>query len=122
MKAIQLLFLSLFLVACSSVPDKQAPEAVELPVTLEAAVDQIVSELTQEEKQKIKQTPHNKLILFHRSWGAEIRNTYRLFDGNDELRKSACGREKCHPDDASMEIIYGVWNVLNGNEYRFKPK
>lgn len=120
MKLIQVLCLSLLLIACSSAPVKQKSETTELPATLETAVDKIVSELSQEEKQKIKETPRNKLILLHRSWGAEIRNSYGLFDGNDALRKSACGKEKCHPDDASMEIIYGVWNVLNGKEYRFK--
>lgn len=108
--------------ACVKVPNG-APEKVEssLPLTVEQAVEEIISDMSEEDKEKVKDTPFSDLILYHHGWGTGIRNSFGLWRGNTELLKSACSSESCHPDDASMEIIYGVWNRLNGNPIRFKP-
>lgn len=52
---------------------------------------------------------------------ANEENSFGLWGRNKKLTVSICGPEECHPDDASMEIIYGVWNKLNGNDIRYKP-
>ncbi len=121
MRKLQLLVLLTLLLGCGATQVKEADEASALPLTLEAAVDEIVSSLSEEDKKTVKDTSFDDLILYHHGWGTGIRNSFGLWGGNTELLKSACGSEDCHPDSASMEIIYGVWNILNGNHYRFKP-
>ena len=121
MKYLNLIIIVFVLVGCGSNPIEEGSDANELPSSLEEAVDDIVSELSEEDKETVKETSFGDLIRYHHGWGTGIRNSLGLWRGNIELLKSACGSEQCHPDDASMEIIYGVWNILNGNDYRYKP-
>ena len=93
----------------------------KLPQTLERAVDRIISNLNEDDKLTVKSTPFNDLIQYHHGLGTGIRNSFGLWGRNKELTVSICGSEECHPDDAAMEIIYGVWNKLNGNDIRYKP-
>ena len=125
MKVSVLLTLILLLVGCESVLTKEEGDlkkSTPLPTSLEMAVDNIVLSLSDNDKKTVKETSFDDLIRYHHGWGTGIRNSLGLWAGNKELLKSSCGSELCHPDDASMEIIYGVWNVLNGNDYRYKPE
>ena len=93
-----------------------ADEAQELgpdtwPTTVQAAVEDIVSALPEEDKAALRKTEKEDLIRFHHGWGTGIRNDYGLWRGNRQLIESACG-EPCHPDDASMVIIEAVWSAL----------
>ena len=81
------------------------------PTTVEATVDDIISKLSEKNKETVRTTRREDLIKFHHGWGTGIRNHYGLWRGNNELLESACGR-KCHPDGASMIIIEAVWNKL----------
>lgn len=87
-------------------------KAKQWPKTLGAAVTRIVSGLSEEDKKTVRETPENDVIMFHHGWGTGIRNSFGLWGGNEELLKSACGGKLCHPDDASMIIIQGVWEAL----------
>lgn len=80
------------------------------PTTLEEAVSVIFSHLSAEDKETLRQTPKEDLILYHMSWGMGIRNEFGLWAGNEALLKSACGGTPCHPDTASMRIMEGVWD------------
>ena len=82
------------------------------PATLQEAVDKLVSGLSDHDKEKLRNTKREDLILFHMGWGMSIRNGYGLWGGNEELILSACGGKKCHPDTASMNIIEKVWESL----------
>lgn len=79
------------------------------PATLDEAVDQIVSGLSDEDKARVRGTPREDLIMFHHGWGTGIRNSYGLWGGNNALLESCGGG---HPDDASMVIIEAVWERL----------
>lgn len=81
------------------------------PATVEDTVHDIVSRMPAEDKERVKDTKKEDLILFHHGWGTGIRNHYGLWSGNERLILSACGRP-CHPDDASMRIIEAVWQEL----------
>ena len=117
------IFAFIFALAACAKAQNKAPVKSEssLPLTVEQAVDQIISDMSEEDEKRVKDTPFSDLIQYHHGWGTGIRNSFGLWRGNTELLKSACGSEDCHPDDASMEIIFGVWNRLNGNPIRFKP-
>ena len=81
------------------------------PETLKDAVADILSGMSEADKQKLRTTPKGDLIMFHFGWGMGIRNAYGLWGGNTKLIESACGKP-CHPDDASMAIIEAVWAAL----------
>lgn len=81
----------------------------ELPKTVDEAVNRILAEMDDENKARVRQTPREKLILFHHGWGTGIRNAFGLWRGNAALLES-CGER--HPDDASMVIIRAVWARL----------
>jgi hypothetical protein len=115
-----LILLASFLLSCETNVKKEKTEN-NLPTSLEGAVEEIFSGLSEEDKVTVKETKFCNLIMYHHGWGTGIRNSLGLWQGNTELLKSACGSEQCHPDDASMEIIYGVWNKLNGTPIRHKP-
>lgn len=84
----------------------------EWPVTVDAAVVDIVAGLKEEDKETLRNTKREELIRYHHGWGTGIRNHYGLWRGNEELIKSACDGNLCHPDDASMVIIEKVWETL----------
>jgi hypothetical protein len=88
-------------------------EAGNWPKNLDAAVTEIVSNLAEKDKKTVRETPKKDLIKFHHGWGTGIRNSFGLWRGNEELLKSACGGSLCHPDNASMIIIEGVWEALH---------
>lgn len=81
------------------------------PTTVQAAVEDIVGALSEDDKATLRKTEKEDLIRFHHGWGTGIRNDYGLWRGNRQLLESACGKP-CHPDDASMVIIEAVWSAL----------
>ncbi|NIX78020.1 DUF6794 domain-containing protein [Microvirga terricola] len=107
------LVLALVFPACpSSAEEALTPlQQGNWPTKLEAVVDDLVSRLSAENKEILRKTKKDRLILFHHGWGTGIRNHYELWRGNAELIKAACGAP-CHPDDASMKIIEAVWAKL----------
>ena len=93
----------------------------EPPKTLESSVDLIISKLSPENLNKLKQEKRCNLIGYHHGLGTNIRNSLGLWQGNQELIKDVCGSEGCHPDDVSMKIIHGIWNKLNDQPLRSMP-
>ena len=107
--------LAALMLAALAVAAGYAQDKVEsLPVTLDGAVTDIISRLSEQDKKTLREMPKKDLIKFHFGWGRGIRNNYGLWGGrNEALLKSACGGRPCHPDDASMVIMEGVWETLN---------
>ena len=81
------------------------------PTTVQDTVKDILSRMSEKDKELVRNTKRGDLIMFHHGWGTGIRNYYGLWRGNQKLIESACGRS-CHPDDASMVIIRAVWREL----------
>ena len=79
------------------------------PKTVKEAVAQILSEVTEKDKETVRNTKKEDLIKFHHGWGTGIRNDMGLWQGNKDLMKDT---KASHPDDASMVIIEAVWNEL----------
>lgn len=82
------------------------------PSTVAEAVKSIIASMDENSKQQVKRTDKMDLIQYHHAWGTVIRNSLGLWQGNNALINSACGKP-CHPDDASMKIIEAVWLKLN---------
>ena len=81
------------------------------PTTVKATVADILSTLSEKDKQALRKIKKDELIKFHHGWGTGIRNYYGLWRGNSALREDACGK-RCHLDDASMVIITAVWEAV----------
>lgn len=93
------------------------------PTTLDDAVTLLLSTLSEEEKESLRATPREELILYHFSLGLYIRNQFGLWQGNDELLRS-CYPEVADPylreivmhdpDGASSRIIEALWERVRG--------
>jgi hypothetical protein len=81
------------------------------PTTVKATVTDLLSTLSEKDKETLRKTKADDLIMYHHGWGTAIRNHYGLWRGNDALIEDACGKG-CHADDAAMVIIKAVWQAV----------
>ena len=95
--------------AFAAEPDELGPD--KWPTTVQGTVKDILSRMSEKDKELVRNTKGGDLIMFHHGWGTGIRNYYGLWRGNKKLIESACGGS-CQPDDASMIIIRAVWGEL----------
>lgn len=84
--------------------------------TLKEAIDVILSEMSLPDREIIKCTKEDDLILYHHNIGMQIRNKFLLWDGNIKLAKDMGLAEGSHPDEVSQAIIVGLWKYLNKGE------
>ncbi len=80
-----------------------------LPKTINEAVTILLSEMSGRDKLILRNTKKEDLILFHLTWGEEIRTKFSLWSGNDGLIKDAKAN---HPDSVSLEIMETMWEEL----------
>lgn len=80
-----------------------------LPRTVSEAVETILGEMKAADKRTLRNTPKTELYKFHSGWGQGIRNSMGLWTSNHELLADT---GKSHAKDASMVIIYAVWEAL----------
>jgi hypothetical protein len=96
--------------------DIEALAGVELPDSVEVAVDRLVMVLDQEEKAQIAGTSLDDLVAdYHFSLGLQIRNAFGLWGKNPALMAS-CG--SLMADDASSVILTALWVRLHGSGER----
>ncbi len=78
------------------------------PLSPEQAAEEVISHLSDEEKQLIKAASRDELISYHDSLGRLIRNNLNIW-------AYFRGRENSipNPDTISLQIIYAVWERLN---------
>lgn len=100
-------------------------------MTFEQIVDDIVSKMTDEDKTELSKLEAKDMIKFHHGVGTFIRNEYKLWERNNPLTAlwvidNESGNEKfivdgvdhhpCHPDAVSMDILYGIWEIVTGKK------
>lgn len=98
------------------------------PGTMQEAIDCLLGELGQAEKNQIAERPVDDLASLHFGLGAKIRHRFGLWQGNplllSECQKAKCARSpsepggmpaSIHPDDASMVIIHELWLRLRSD-------
>jgi hypothetical protein len=91
------------------------PQALKpLPRSVTQVVDRILKDIRPEFRKTLLKTKREDLVQFQHGWGTGIRNSLCLLAGNnDQLLRSACNGELCHPDDASLVIMEAVWDRLH---------
>jgi len=76
---------------------------------MQEAVKVSVLTMTDKDREMLRNTAEEDLVLFHCNWAVNMRNEFGLWDGNDELIES-CGASNA--DGASMAIIGAIWEAL----------
>ena len=101
----------------------RCPYAIKpLPRNVPRAVDRIMSDMYPELREKLLTTKREDLVQFQQDWGKGIRNQLCLVaGGNDQLMRSACKGELCHPEEASMIIMESVWDRLQSVKKVLRP-
>ena len=84
----------------------------KLPKTVKEAVALLLSQMSGRDKLVLRNINKDSLILFHLTWGEEIRNKFGLWSGNDALIKDV---KVDHPDSVSTVIMEAVWEELQGH-------
>lgn len=87
----------------------------DIPATIEEAVNRLLSDLSIESKQQIKESNKDELINFHFGLGMTIRNQFKLWEENSDLLndcKKISGGQFVMVDDASEIIIKALWERL----------
>ena len=101
----------------------RCPYAIKpLPRNVNRAVDRIMAGMYPELRQKLLTTKRENLVQFQQDWGKGIRTQLCLVaGGNDQLMRSACNGQLCHPDEASLIIMQGVWDRLQSVKRVLRP-
>ena len=81
------------------------------PKTVDEAVDLLIVNMSEEEREELRSTSKEGLLMFHHELGMCIRNSFWLWEGNTELLES-CGSPAMHPDSASAVITEAVGKRL----------
>jgi len=85
----------------------------QYPKSIKEAVGFLSSELSEKDKQAIRNIPDQELSLLHLNLGNYIRNEFGLWGNNEELLKACCPDNSLrNADDASMVIIKALWWAL----------
>lgn len=123
-----LLILAAFFPAAAGAADPppvpgSCPYAIKpLPRNVTRAVDRIVADMYPELREKLLTTKREDLVQFQADWGKGIRNSLCLVaGGNDQLTRSACNGQLCHPDEASLIIMQSVWDRLQKVKKVLRP-
>lgn len=100
----------------------RCPYAIKpLPRNVPRAVDRIMADIYPEFRDKLLATKREDLAQYQ-EWGKGIRTQLCLVaGGNDQLMRSACKGELCHPDEASMAIMEAVWDRLQSVKKVLRP-
>jgi len=86
-----------------------------IPTTITEAVNILLTELTIEDKNRIKDSSEGGLINFHIGLGMTIRNIFGLWKEESKLLddcKKSSGDSNLHVDTASGMIIKALWERL----------
>jgi hypothetical protein len=91
------------------------PHALKpLPRSVTQVVDRILKDIRPEFRKRLLKTKREELVQFQHGWGTGIRDSLCLLAGNnDQLIRSACNGQLCHPEEASMVIMEAVWDRLH---------
>jgi hypothetical protein len=99
------------------------PHALKpLPRNVDRVVERIVKRIEPGFREKLLKTKRDDLVQFQ-EWGTGIRDSLCLEAGNnDQLIRSACNGNLCHPEEASRVIMEAVWERLDTVQRVLRPE
>ncbi len=90
------------------------PLIIELPTTIEDAVDMLLSDLPLLDRTRLSGMTPEELDLVNHMVGRQIAQDFRLYSGNDMLLSdclTTCAQSG-EPADPAMVIIRAMWQKL----------
>ena len=82
----------------------------EQPKSIQEAVEVLLTELSEKDRQIIKMMAEEQLSSLHFSLGNHVRNGFGLWGDNEELLKACCPDTSLqNADNASMMVIKALW-------------
>ena len=82
----------------------------QYPKTIQAAVDVLMFELSDRDKEAIRKMAEDQLPTLHLSLGDHIRKSFGLWRSNKELLTACCPDSlRRNADEASRVIIRALW-------------
>ena len=99
------------------------PRALKpLPRNVNRVVERIVKNIEPEFRVKLLESRREDLVQFQ-EWQTGIRASLCLEAGNNnQLIRSACNGELCHPETASVAIMEAVWDRLETVQRVLRPE
>jgi hypothetical protein len=99
------------------------PRALKpLPRNVDRVVERIVKRIEPGFREKLLETKRENLVQFQ-EWQSGIRASLCLEAGNNnQLIRSACNGELCHPETASIAIMEAVWDRLDTVQRVLRPE
>jgi hypothetical protein len=99
------------------------PQALNpLPRNVHRVVERIVKNIEPQFREKLLETKRENLVQFQ-EWSTGIRESLCLEAGNNnQLIRSACSGELCHPETASIAIMEAVWDRLDTVQRVLRPE
>ena len=123
-RIVPILFLALF--SCVSGQEKincDKYNAEYIPVDLYDAIDYMDCTWSAEDKDKFRKIPEEEAVVsLHFGTGLGIRNSWGLWQGENELVKFFHSNNIFHPDDISSIIITSFHRKLNNKEIDFESQ
>ena len=98
---------------------KRISQNIQSLVTINEAVDRLLTILDSEDKIYLAGMPETRLVDLHLTLGMAIRNAFKRHDPMNPLLV-ACST--IHPDDASEVIIHSLWLALQRDFQRLQSK
>jgi hypothetical protein len=90
-------------------------ESEKIPETLDEAVDLIISNISEDDLQKLKQMDYHTFIgHIHMFFGRGLRNDWHLWFNDNALTEYFTSIGINHGDDRSGIILQSVFNKVNG--------
>jgi hypothetical protein len=96
-----------------SEPPLDTPSPGDWPATVTEAVDKLLSAMTPEQQDDLRETTYPELRRFHLGLGTWVRNAFGLWGSNQKLL-AVCGRDDLDADGASWVILETAWRRLRG--------
>lgn len=75
-------------------------------------IDHLMGMLTDEDKSALRKDTKEELIKYHHQWGRHIRNEYDMWMTENPYVVHGDSMHDNFPDQRSMRIIEGVWELL----------
>ena len=99
------------------------PHALKpLPRNVNRVVERIVKNIEPQFREKLLATKRENVVQFQ-EWQSGIRASLCLEAGNNnQLIRSACNGELCHPETASTVIMEAVWDRLDTVQRVLRPE
>jgi hypothetical protein len=104
-RVMSVVFFPAALLAAPFFPLDEWLERLRWPRTVEEAADRLISDLNAKSRRRLRELREDELALLHFDLGMGIRNSFGLWQGNEELLRDCGAEDKPVPADYASGVI-----------------